>query len=170
MVDSMSSGQGSFQEHGREQSFHLLERELSLCLSGGDGEVCFVQCQVCFILATFLLLNLLHFFFFFFHKSCFLSNAQTSPLPPPGFELWLLWCLLSVSDVPANCASLAVLPPRSIHISSVCPPALCTSCALTKRTTLRVVAHFFQENQQVLFSVLNKLLSFDMKGGKSICA
>lgn len=88
MVDSMSSGQGSFQEHGREQSFHLLERELSLCLSGGDGEVCFVRCQVCFILATFLLLNLLHFFFFLFSQIMF--PVKCTNVPSASSRFWTL--------------------------------------------------------------------------------
>lgn len=129
--------------------------------------------QVCFILVTCLLLKLL------------LPPAQAPPpqpmflvkctnvpsTPPQGFELWLLRCLLTVCQT----CQPTVLRRQCPHPNRPRPhPCLsqprAPSRAQTKMITLCVVAHLFQEHQQILFRVLNKLLYFDRRKKKSICA
>lgn len=130
-----------------EEHSHLnwLEREksINLCLGGGAGEVHFVRRQVCFILVTFLRVNLFHVFFSFFtnHVSC---QMHKRPLhPSSGF--WTLapaMFIVCVRRASQLCFSGSAPTPVRAHPHPSVPQPRAPSRAPTKRITLRVVALF----------------------------
>ena len=100
--------------------------------------------------------------FFFFEVVILVQCRNVSPVTHRGVGFWLLRFLLSVSDAPARCPcpSPPPTPPRPRRPRSVPPHA-----PRPDRKNHLVCRSSFvsRENQQIIFSVWNKLLYFDIR-------
>lgn len=111
-----------------------------------------------------------HLFFLFSRVSCQMQNCSFRR-SHRRFEFWLLRFLLSVSDVQPDVLLCPHLPDSvPSPPAPLCSPSTPLTLTLSKKKNHLVCRSSFvsRENQQTIFSVLNKLLYFDRElGGRA---